>query len=166
MVVAIVPSERKIFAPADCVVEMVMDTKHAVGLRTAAGNGLLIHVGIDTVNLQGKYFDVHVSDGQSLKKGDLIMEFDKDKIAGAGYDTSACLIFTEPVEGSHVDREPERKVSVGDRIRLSQDRGTVMEKNSSEYSESNGRGRKDGRDSQKLSFPHKISYHASCGMAQ
>ena len=44
------------------------------------------------------------------------MEFDKDKIAGAGYDTSACLIFTEPVEGSHVDREPERKVSVGDRI--------------------------------------------------
>ena len=114
--VAIVPSEGKIFAPADCVVEMVMDTKHAVGLRTAAGNGLLIHVGIDTVNLQGKYFDVHVSDGQSLKKGDLIMEFDKDKIAGAGYDTSACLIFTEPVEGSHVDREPERKVSVGDRI--------------------------------------------------
>ena len=76
--VAIVPSEGKIFAPADCVVEMVMDTKHAVGLRTAAGNGLLIHVGIDTVNLQGKYFDVHVSDGQSLKKGDLIMEFDKD----------------------------------------------------------------------------------------
>ena len=61
--VAIVPAEGKICAPADCTVEMVMDTKHAVGLRTAAGNGLLIHVGIDTVNLQGKYFDVHVSDG-------------------------------------------------------------------------------------------------------
>ncbi len=114
--VAIVPAEGKICAPADCTVEMVMDTKHAVGLRTAAGNGILIHVGIDTVNLQGKYFDVHVSDGQSLKKGDLIMEFDKDKIAAEGYDTSACLIFTEPVEGSHVDREAERTVKAGDKI--------------------------------------------------
>ena len=114
--VAIVPAEGKICAPADCTVEMVMDTKHAVGLRTAAGNGLLIHVGIDTVNLQGKYFDVHVSDGQSLKKGDLIMDFDKDKIAAEGYDTSACLIFTEPVEGSHVDREAERTVKAGDKI--------------------------------------------------
>ena len=114
--VAIVPAEGKICAPADCTVEMVMDTKHAVGLRTAAGNGILIHVGIDTVNLQGKYFDVHVSDGQSLKKGDLIMEFDKDKIAAEGYDTSACLIFTEPVERSHVDREAERTVKAGDRI--------------------------------------------------
>lgn len=114
--VAIVPAEGKICAPSDCTVEMVMDTKHAVGLRTAAGNGLLIHVGIDTVNLQGKYFDVHVSVGQSLKKGDLIIEFDKDKIMAEGYDTSACLIFTEPVEGSHVDREAERTVKTGDRI--------------------------------------------------
>lgn len=114
--VAIIPSEGKIYAPADCVVEMVMDTKHAVGLRTAAGNGILIHVGIDTVNLQGKYFDVHVSDGQYLKKGSLIMDFDKDRIAAEGYDTSACLIFTELPEGSRAVREPERKVSVGDKI--------------------------------------------------
>ena len=69
MVLAIVPSEGRIYAPCDAAVEMVMDTKHAVGLRTSAGNGLLIHVGIDTVNLEGKYFDVHVSEGQSLKKG-------------------------------------------------------------------------------------------------
>ena len=114
--VAIVPAGGKIYAPADCVVEMVMDTKHAVGLRTAAGNGILIHVGIDTVNLQGKYFDVHVSDGQSLKKGELIMDFDREKIMAEGYDTSACLIFTEPVEGSHVEREAERNVKAGDRI--------------------------------------------------
>ena len=113
---AIVPADGKIYAPADCVVEMVMDTKHAVGLRTAAGNGILIHVGIDTVNLQGKYFDVHVSDGQSLKKGDLIMDFDREKIAAEGYDTSACLIFTEPVEGSHMEREAERNVKAGDKI--------------------------------------------------
>ena len=114
--VAILPSEGKIYAPADCTVEMVMDTKHAVGLRTKAGNGLLIHVGIDTVQLGGKYFDVHVTEGQELKAGDCIMDFDKDKIREEGYDTAACLIFTEPVEGSHVDREVERTVAVGDKI--------------------------------------------------
>ena len=114
--VAILPAEGKIYAPADCTVEMVMDTKHAVGLRTKAGNGLLIHVGIDTVQLGGKYFDVHVTEGQELKAGDCIMDFDKDKIAKEGYDTAACLIFTEPVEGSHADREDERTVAVGDKI--------------------------------------------------
>ena len=114
--VAIVPSEGKIYAPCDASVEMVMDTKHAVGLRTAAGNGILIHVGIDTVNLQGKYIDVHVTDGQSIRKGDLIMDFDKDKIAAEGYDTSACLIFTEPVDGAHIDREPEHTVKAGEKI--------------------------------------------------
>lgn len=116
--VAIVPSEGRIYAPCDAAVEMVMDTKHAVGLRTSAGNGLLIHVGIDTVNLEGKYFDVHVSEGQSLKKGDLILDFDREKIAAEGYDTSACLIFTEPAEGTHVDREPERSVKAGEKIAI------------------------------------------------
>lgn len=114
--VAIVPSEGKIYAPCDASVEMVMDTKHAVGLRTAAGNGILIHVGIDTVNLRGKYFDVHVTDGQSIRKGDLIMEFNKDKIKAEGYDISACLIFTEPVDGAYVEREPEHAVKAGERI--------------------------------------------------
>ena len=114
--VAILPAEGKIYAPADCRIEMVMDTKHAVGLRTKAGNGLLIHVGIDTVQLEGKYFDVHVTEGQKLKAGDCIMDFDKDKIAEEGYDTAACLIFTETVEGSHADREAERTVAVGDKI--------------------------------------------------
>ena len=114
--VAILPAEGKIYAPADYTIEMVMDTKHAVGLRTKAGNGLLIHVGIDTVQLEGKYFDVHVTEGQKLKAGDCIMDFDKDKIAEEGYDTAACLIFTETVEGSHADREAERTVAVGDKI--------------------------------------------------
>ena len=114
--VAILPTEGKIYAPGDCTVEMVMDTKHAVGLRTKAGSGLLIHVGIDTVKLGGKYFDVHVTEGQNLKAGDCIMDFDMTKIAAEGYDTAACLIFTEPLEGTHIDREAERTVSAGDKI--------------------------------------------------
>lgn len=114
--VAILPAEGKIYAPTDCTVEMVMDTRHALGLRTKAGNGLLLHVGIDTVQLGGKYFQVHVKEGQNLKAGDGILDFDKDKIAGEGYDTAACLIFTEPLEGVHADRETERTVAVGDKI--------------------------------------------------
>ena len=57
-----------------------------------------------------------MSDGQALKKGDLILEFEKDRIAAEGYDTAACLIFTEPAEGSHVVREAERNVTVGEKI--------------------------------------------------
>lgn len=113
---AIVPAEGKIYAPADLTVEMVMDTKHAVGLRTKGGNGLLIHVGIDTVNLQGRYFEVLVSDGQVLKKGDAILTFDQEKIKNAGYDTTTCLILTEPAEGCSLHREPERTVKAGDKL--------------------------------------------------
>lgn len=108
--------EGKIYAPADLTVEMVMDTKHAVGLRTKGGNGLLIHVGIDTVNLQGRYFEVLVSDGQVLKKGDAILTFDQEKIKNAGYDTTTCLILTEPAEGCSLHREPERTVKAGDKL--------------------------------------------------
>lgn len=114
--VAIIPQEDRICAPADCEVEMVTDTKHAVGLRTKAGNGLLIHAGIDTVNLGGRCFTLHVSEGQQVKKGDLLMEFDRKKAAKEGYDTTVCFICTEPVEGAAVRREPEGKVEAGDRI--------------------------------------------------
>ena len=114
--IAIIPAEGKIYAPADVAVEMVMDTKHAVGLRTKGGNGLLIHVGIDTVNLQGKYFDAHVREGQELKKGDCILTFDKEQIEKAGYDTTTSLILTEPAEGYSLHKEPERDVRTGDKL--------------------------------------------------
>lgn len=114
--VAILPKENKIFSPADAVVEMVADTKHAVTLRTGAGNGLLIHVGIDTVRLDGKYFDVHVREGQKLKKGDCIMDADFKAISKEGYDTAVCLIFAEPADGFRMEREPERTVKPGDKI--------------------------------------------------
>lgn len=114
--VAIVPKEGKIYAPADAVVEMAMDTKHAVALRTEQGNGFLIHVGIDTVNLGGKYFNLLVEEGQKVKCGDCILEFDKEKIAEEGYDITTCLIFTELLDGCFAEREQERTVAVGDRL--------------------------------------------------
>lgn len=114
--VAVVPSGNKVYSPADAVVEMVADTCHAVALRTKAGHGILLHVGIDTVQLGGKYFDVHVTAGQTVKKGDCLMDVDFGKIAEEGYDTSICLIFAELAEGYHVEREPEGTVKAGDPI--------------------------------------------------
>ena len=114
--VAIIPSGDIICAPADVSVEMVADTKHAVTLRTAAGNALLIHVGLDTVQLGGKYFNIHVKAGQVLKKGDCIMEADFEKIAQEGYDTTVCMIFAEMKDGCRTEREPEKTVAVGDKI--------------------------------------------------
>ena len=114
--VAVIPSGNKVYSPADAVVEMVADTCHAVALRTKSGHGILLHVGIDTVQLGGKYFDVHVTAGQTVKKGDCLMDVDFGKIAEEGYDTSICLIFAELAEGYHVEREPEGTVRAGDPI--------------------------------------------------
>lgn len=116
--VAILPSDNKIYAPADAVVEMVADTKHAVTLRTKAGNGILLHVGIDTVQLGGKYFSVHVETGQEVKKGDCIMDVDFAGVKKEEYDTAVCMIFAELADGRNVTREPEKAVEPGDRIAL------------------------------------------------
>ena len=116
--VAILPLDNKIYAPADAVVEMVADTKHAVTLRTKAGNGILLHVGIDTVQLGGKYFSVHVETGQEVKKGDCIMDVDFAGVKKEGYDTAVCMIFAELADGRNVTREPEKAVEPGDRIAL------------------------------------------------
>ena len=83
--VAIDPSEGKLYAPADCTVENVFDTKHAIGLVTDDGAELLLHIGIDTVQLKGQHFTAHVEAGQKLKKGDLMISFDMAAIKAAGY---------------------------------------------------------------------------------
>ncbi len=90
--IAIEPSKGCVYAPVDCTVSTVFDTKHAVGLVTAGGAELLIHVGIDTVRLNGKHFDVKVKDGQEVKKGDLLLTFDMEAIKAAGYKCTTPLI--------------------------------------------------------------------------
>lgn len=84
--IAIKPSEGKVVAPCDASVDMMFETGHAVSLVADCGAEILIHVGLDTVNLKGKHFTVHAKNGDKVKKGDLLMEFDPEAIAAEGYD--------------------------------------------------------------------------------
>lgn len=90
--VAIEPSEGKLYAPADAEVDNLFDTKHAIALVTEEGTEILLHIGIDTVNLAGKHFDAHVEDGQKVKKGDLLISFDLDAIREEGYKLTTPMI--------------------------------------------------------------------------
>lgn len=83
--VAIEPTEGKLYAPADAEVDNLFDTKHAIGLITSEGTELLLHIGINTVQLGGKHFEAHVKVGQKVKKGDLLISFDQKAIRAAGY---------------------------------------------------------------------------------
>ena len=90
---AIEPSEGKLYAPADGTVEMVFDTKHAVTMVTKGGAEVLLHIGIDTVKLNGKHFTTHVQNDQAVKKGDLLISFDIPAIKKEGYKvTIPCII--------------------------------------------------------------------------
>ncbi|MCC2031717.1 beta-glucoside-specific PTS transporter subunit IIABC [Microbacterium allomyrinae] len=92
--VAIVPRSGAVYAPFDATVAAAFPTGHAVGLRHADGAELLIHIGIDTVKLGGKHFDLKVTTGQVVKAGDLLVEFDLAAIAAAGYDLTTPIVVT------------------------------------------------------------------------
>ncbi|CAM4360601.1 beta-glucoside-specific PTS transporter subunit IIABC [Paenibacillus xylanexedens] len=92
--IAIVPTEGKVYAPFDGVVEALYRTKHAIGLKAANGVEILIHIGVDTVSLKGKYFNAHIEQGQTIKAGDLLVEFDPEGITSAGYNTITSIVVT------------------------------------------------------------------------
>lgn len=92
--VAILPASGEIRAPFDGTVLSVFQTKHAIGLISKQGVELLIHVGLDTVNLNGQFFDIEVSESEEIKKGDLLGRFELDAIKKAGYDITTPIIVT------------------------------------------------------------------------
>ena len=92
--IAIVPTEGKVYAPFDGVVEALYRTKHAIGLKANNGVEILIHIGVDTVSLKGKYFNAHIKQGETIQAGDLLVEFDPDGIRSAGYNTITSIVVT------------------------------------------------------------------------
>ncbi|QOV67378.1 PTS beta-glucoside transporter subunit IIABC [Citrobacter sp. BDA59-3] len=91
---AIIPSDNKVIAPFAGEVASLFQTKHAIGLLSDSGIEVLIHVGIDTVKLEGKPFTAHVSVGDKVQPGDLLLEFDRDAILSAGYDLATPIIIS------------------------------------------------------------------------
>ena len=91
---AIIPEEGKIYAPADGTVVNIMDTKHGIMFLTSQGVELLIHIGLETVNLKGKYFTSHTENGAQVKAGDLLVEFDLDAIKKEGYNPVTPIVVT------------------------------------------------------------------------
>lgn len=91
--VAIVPTEGKFVAPVSGEVVVMFETKHAVSIRTDDGTELIVHIGLDTVNLRGQYYKAYVKQGDRVKAGDLLVEADLEKIKAAGYDVTTPVII-------------------------------------------------------------------------
>lgn len=92
---AVIPDGTWIVAPCAGTVDTVMETGHAVTLRTDGGAQVLIHVGIDTVKLGGKHFHVRCAAGERIRRGQLLIEFDREAIERSGYDTTVMLVVLD-----------------------------------------------------------------------
>lgn len=112
--IAIQPQEGKVFAPCDGTVLTVFPTKHAVGLVSDNGSEILIHLGMDTVKLNGQYFETHVTQGQKVKKGDMLVSFDREKIIAAGYSMETPMIITNSNDYLDVIPMGQETTGVGD----------------------------------------------------
>lgn len=114
--IAVKPSEDVVYAPADAEVTIVFPTGHAYGLRTANGAEILIHVGIDTVSMNGEGFNHKVAQGDKVKAGDVLGTFDSAKIAAAGLDNTTMVIVTNTAEFASVNPVASGLVAKGDAI--------------------------------------------------
>lgn len=98
--IAVIPSKGELYAPVDGKIEMLFETKHALGMTTENGAQVLFHVGIDTVRLEGKYFESLVKVGDQVQAGDLLLKFDLDNIVKEGYDPVTIAVVTNKEEYS------------------------------------------------------------------
>ena len=114
--IAVEPSEGKLYAPCDGKVDSVFDTKHAINILSTDGAEVLLHIGIDTVKLGGKHFEAHVTDGQEIKKGDLLISFDIEAIKAEGCKVTTPLIIGNTDEYSAITPAAQGKISAGDEI--------------------------------------------------
>jgi PTS system beta-glucosides-specific IIC component len=91
--IAIRPADGKVYAPCDATVDMMFETGHAVSLVADFGAEILIHIGLDTVNLKGEHYTDHVASGDKVKKGQLLIEFDREAVEAKGYDVITPVVI-------------------------------------------------------------------------
>ena len=114
--VVIRPANGKIFAPADGKVDVLMETMHAVNMTSEKGAEILIHIGIDTVELNGKYFKSYIKAGDKVKRGDLMLEFDVEKVAAAGYNMVVLVIICNSDDYTEIEKLQNQQVQIGETI--------------------------------------------------
>ena len=114
--IAICPEDNKIYAPADGTIGMVFNTLHAVSLTTKEGVEILIHIGLDTVKMYGEGFKGYVKAGDTVKKGDLLLEVDLDKVKAAGYDTITPMLICNTDDYAAVSGLDGKDVQAGDDV--------------------------------------------------
>lgn len=114
--IAINPKEGKVVSPINGKVSMSFKTKHAIGLKSDDGAEILIHIGMDTVKLEGKHFTAHVKDGDTVKIGDTLVEFDMEAIKNEGYELVTPIIVTNTMDYLEVIASENKEVNQGDTI--------------------------------------------------
>lgn len=113
---AVIPSDNRIYAPADGTITTVFPTGHAVAVTTAEGVEVLIHVGLDTVKLNGRHFTIHAQEGQEVKTGDLLLEADLDEIRKEGFDIITPVVICNSDEFSKIMPQEPAEVTKEDCI--------------------------------------------------
>ena len=114
--VAVEPADGKIVAPCDGEVSNIFETGHAVCITTESGGELLIHIGIDTVKMDGKGFTKKVSDGDKVHAGDILVEADLEEIKNAGYQTTTMMILTNTDEFGNVTKAEPAEVKTTSKV--------------------------------------------------
>ena len=114
--IAIVPSAGRVVAPCDGVVSATMESQHAVGITTTEGVELLVHVGLDTVALGGKHYSCKVTEGQKIKKDDLLIEFDMNAIKAEGYQLHTPVLVTNSDDFVSIKVANVGAVTAGDEL--------------------------------------------------
>lgn len=113
---AIVPSADQVVAPADGVITVTYDSHHAYGIKTTAGAEILIHLGLDTVNLNGEHFTTNVQKGDTVHQGDLLGTFDVAALKAANYNPTVMLVVTNTANYANVERLKVTNVQAGEQL--------------------------------------------------
>ena len=114
--IAVEPREGKLYSPCDGKVDMVFETNHAVNIVSKEGCEILLHIGIDTVKLGGKYFEAHVKDDCEVKTGDLLISFDLEGIKSEGYKVTTPMVICNTDDYTSIEAISQGEISKGDKI--------------------------------------------------
>ena len=112
--IAIKPFEGKLVSPANGTIEAIFPTKHAIGIKLNNGIRILIHIGMDTVKLNGEHFIAHIEKGEKVSTGDLLIEFDIEKINEKGYSTTTPIVITNTEDFSRIESIAKGNIELGE----------------------------------------------------